>query len=452
MQRNERRWLAVLFLFGLAVSVVMITRYRVFGDELNMLARGWLLVREGRWVPYGIRTSAGGKSPGGLTALMVGAPLLLWCDYRAPVVFILLLHVAAYGLLDRLIGAILSAPHRLVFCVLYWLSPWRIYFSGHLWDPNYLFFFAAVHAWTSYRLRHQPRFWATLAHVCAIGFPMQLHASGFVLPIVSVVLLYRRRITLHWGAVLCGGTLVAGSLVPWLIEAVRHPRIIPGGEHGFPLRGLLLVLPVVRGILYWLRYSSFALPAKLTRFDFGPALGPALTVLLAAILWVLTQIIGQLTFVPSACANWWFARRVQRGGRRRTDAGMSDRRWFNSYVTCTFVGAMISVCVSPTTIMFWQGLVFFHAAVLPFVLWVTALQRSRLAPHVRLGARLWVALCVVLVTAITFGNHTYRPADRAAGDVFAVVDHPMLHELGLVEHGVVVVDATSGYRPDVFRP
>ncbi|MGH6958963.1 MAG: hypothetical protein ACREE7_00615, partial [Dongiaceae bacterium] len=69
------RW--ALFAMGLALSAWMVARSQVGGDQLNLLARGWLLVEEGVWVPYGNPTSSGGAQPGGLTSLLVALPLWL---------------------------------------------------------------------------------------------------------------------------------------------------------------------------------------------------------------------------------------------------------------------------------------------------------------------------------------------------------------------------------------
>jgi hypothetical protein len=52
-------------------------------------------------IPFGNPLSTGGHEPGALTSLLVGLPLLVWRDYRAPVVAIVLGHVLAYFLLDR---------------------------------------------------------------------------------------------------------------------------------------------------------------------------------------------------------------------------------------------------------------------------------------------------------------------------------------------------------------
>ena len=153
--------LPVLFAVGLAISLVMVARSQVSGDQLNMLARGWLFTH-GEWVQFGMTTSANGKEPGGLISLLAGLPLLLWRDYRAPALLILASHALAYFLLDRTLRGILSARERLLFCVLYWLNPWRLYNSAYLWPANWLFIFGAVHLWTVYRQRREPSFWLSL--------------------------------------------------------------------------------------------------------------------------------------------------------------------------------------------------------------------------------------------------------------------------------------------------
>src|SRR5262249_10884516 len=149
---------------GLALSVLFWTRQAIGGDQLNLLARGWLLAVEGRWIPYGNPMSTGGATPGGLTSLLVGLPLMVWRDYRAPSVVILLSHAAAvlllshaaaFLLLDRALRPILSPRERLLFAVFYWLNPWRVFFSGYLWNPNYLYLFGAVHLATALRLRRR---------------------------------------------------------------------------------------------------------------------------------------------------------------------------------------------------------------------------------------------------------------------------------------------------------
>jgi hypothetical protein len=445
-------WRAVFFLLGLAISVTMLIRSQVSGDPLSMLARGWLLADKGRWVAYGMETSAGGNSPGGLTSLLVGLPLFFWHDYRAPVVLILLSHMVAYFLLDRLVRETLGTPYRLVFCVLYWLSPWRMYFSAHVANTNYLFFFGALHAWTSYRLRLQPRFWASFLHICAVALPFQLHSSGFVLPVVTGLLLWRRALRLDYRAVACAAVLVAVSLVPWLLDAIHNPAILPGGSKGFPLRGLLFVFPLSRGILYWLRYASLAVCDKMIRFDFPAFPGFRLGSLVTFILSWLTEIVVDVSVIPALCASVWLWSRIRKRNARGFQNQSSRRMWLEQYVAWTFVGAVICFCLSPTTFMFWQGLVFFHAAVLPLVLWVTPLLHGRAVPRVRMAARAWVTACILILLAIAFRSPMYQPPGHDTRDVLRVADDPMLHDLGITDADGVVIVRGSGWEADVLRP
>lgn len=163
---------------GAAISLVMVARSQVGGDQLNLLARGWLLAERGEWVQFGMPTSAGGLAPGGLTSLVVGVPLLLWQDFRAPTLLLWLSHLVALLVLDRSLGRALGRHGRLLLAVLFWLSPWQLYFSAHLWNANYMFFCGAVHLATAYASRLKPSFSASLIHVATLGFAFQLHDLG----------------------------------------------------------------------------------------------------------------------------------------------------------------------------------------------------------------------------------------------------------------------------------
>jgi len=141
LERRSAARVAALFAAGLAISLVMLARCQVARDALSLLTRGWLLAEQGIWVPVGnlAASTTGGFLPGGLTALLVGAPLLVWQDHRAPVVLVLASHVLAYVLLDRLVGRTCGRRARVLFAVLYWLSPWRLYQSAWLDNSNYVF-------------------------------------------------------------------------------------------------------------------------------------------------------------------------------------------------------------------------------------------------------------------------------------------------------------------------
>src|SRR6187551_1392563 len=150
---GSARWLArpssrrALFLAGAAISLLMVLRTQVGGDQLDLLARGWRLAARGDLVPHGNPLSNGGNEPGAVTSLVVGLPLFLRMDHLAPVWLVWVTHLLAWWLLDRTLARALGggARARTLFAAFYWLSPWQLYFAGLLWNPSYLFLAGAAH-------------------------------------------------------------------------------------------------------------------------------------------------------------------------------------------------------------------------------------------------------------------------------------------------------------------
>jgi hypothetical protein len=439
--------LPVLFAVGLAISLVMVARSQVSGDQLNMLARGWLFTH-GEWVQFGMTTSANGKEPGGLISLLAGLPLLLWRDYRAPALLILASHALAYFLLDRTLRGILSARERLLFCVLYWLNPWRLYNSGYLWPANWLFIFGAVHLWTVYRQRREPSFWLSFLHALALAALVQVHASFFVLVLASVMLVLRGWFRPNWVAVALGAGVGALALIPWVEAVVANPALMPGSK-GFPFRGLILVQPFLRGIAHWVQYASLSFTGDMTSFDFTSVLGSE-DRWLGPSLKISAIVIGGVSAVPSVLAAAWMWRRNRRRWRL-PPAGFSDRTWLHSYVVWTFAAAACSFALSPTTVMSWQGFSVLHAAVLPLVFWVAVLLRSRRRAVVQQLAHAWVAVLMVLLACMAVAAPRYRRGGREAETITVQRDHPMYHELGILKHTSVRVDPTRDWLPDMFH-
>jgi len=439
--------LPILFALGLAISLLMVARSQVSGDQLNALARGWLFTH-GEWIQFGLTTSANGKAPGGLSAALSGVALLAWRDYRAPALLILLSHVVGYLLLDRTWRRLLGVRERLLFCVLYWLNPWRVYHSAFLWPANWLFFFGAVQFWAVYKQRRRPSFWASLLHVLALGAFFQLHSSFFLLALAAVVLALRGWFRPNWAGVAVGAGASALALIPWVEAVAANPSLLPGSK-GFLFRGLIFVFPLVRGVLYWLRYPSLSFGGDMTTFDFTPLLGEVggwlgLPLSAAAIAVGVASVAA-----PAVAAAWMWRRNRRRWRRPQTE--MSDRTWLHGYVVWTFVASIASFALSPTTIMAWQSFSVLHAAVLPLLLWVIVLLRSRRRATVQRLARLWLGALVVLLVCMTVAAPRYRRGGRDPVGIAVHQDHPMYHELGILDHCSVTVDPKSTWMPDVFR-
>lgn len=436
---------------GAAVGLAMVLRSQAEGDQLNLLARGWLLAAHGEWYQFGMPTSAGGLAPGGLTSLVVGLPLMLWRDFRAPALVVWLSHLIAWLLLDRTLAPALGRWGRLLLVVLYWLSPWRLYFSGFLWNANYMFFFGAVHLATAAASRERASFPASAAHVAALGLAAQLHASAPLLGLVSLLLIVTRRIRLSVAGATAGAALVALSLLPWAVAALEAPRALPGGE-GFLGRGLVMVFPLLRGVAFWLRYGSLAVSGKLLRLDFTPAFGAAVDAVMAPLLIAFGWLAAAATLpLPVAAAlRLWRRRRLV---VRPLPAGApgSTRRWLAGYAAACFAGAVVSFALSPTTVMMWQGFVVFHAALLPGLLLGSALLAGRWRERAARAVVAWAAVALLLGATMAVASPMYRRGGRRAIGKALAADYPILHELGLAERCSFRVVGPGGWTPDLYR-
>lgn len=440
------RRVALYFLIGLGLSALLVARSQVGGDQLNLLARGWFLWAEGTWISYGNPMSSGGAAPGGITSLLVGLPFFLWQHHRAPNVLILLTHIAAWLILDQTLKKVLSPRERVFLAVFYWLNPWRAYLSGFLWNPNYLFLFGSIHLWTTFGQRHRARFLLSFLHGLALVLTFQIHASFLLLVMASALLWWRGYWKVQWPGMIAGTVLAALPLIPWYLEATRNPAITDV-QHGFLGRGLVYVFPMLRGILYWFRYASLSLSDKMNLIDFPemdlPWLGPVLTAILRYLL--------PLTLLAPLLANRWLWRRCRPWWRDRFPADGSDRRWLLGYVGGCFVAALAVFALAPTTVMFWQVVLLFHAAVLPLVLWAGALARTRRGAQVERGVTAWAVASALVILVLALGGTHYRCGGRTALQLDLRYDHPMLHDLHVLDSCPMPVGRDpEGWWPDVL--
>jgi hypothetical protein len=448
-RRSARLALAGAFAAGAALSLLLVVRGQVGADQINLLARGWLLVAEERFVPYGNPTSAGGFEAGGASTVLVALPLYLWRDARAPVLLIVAAQALGYWLLDRVLRRTAGRAERLVFAIVYWLSPWRLYHSGFLWNPNYLFLAGAVHASTLLAQRARARAWPSFLHVVTIGLAMQLHPSSVWMPIATALLWIRGYARIHVPGAIVGAGAIVLSLVPWVAAVVRDPSLLPGGE-GFPLRGLIFVFPLVRGVFLWLRYGSLWVSEKFVRFDFSQALAPQASAIAEALVRALYFVAAPATLACSAFASFRLLRRPRSilGPRHRRDG--SGRAWIRGYARLGFLSGLAAFALSPTTVMSWQGLVLFHAAVLPVALWGGALARTRRRGAVRTIALAWAAASVLLAVALAFGSSRYRCESLTIEVPPLRHDHRMFHELGIHDRCPLVTDDPDGWWTDLL--
>jgi hypothetical protein len=434
---------------ALVLSAWMVTRSRAGGDQLNLLARGWLLAARGELVAWGNPLSSGGNGPGSLTSIVVGVPIALWRDHRAPVVLLWLAHLAAWLLLDRTLKSALTPFERTAYAVLWALIPWRIEASALLWNPNYLILVGAVHLATAAAARERARFAISFTHVLALGLGAQLHPSVLLLGVTSMILWWRGHVRVSWSGFAAGVAATAVSLIPWLRALGAPPPGAPAWN-GFPFRGLLLVQPWLKGLSYWFRYPSLAIGRHTAHFDFTEALGAPTDRWLAPAAQVVVALGSIATLAFAIWANARLFRPARAALRGRSGEEVPPRAWLIAYVACTFAAACAVFAASPTTPQSWQGLPVVHVAILPVALGWGELFR-------RIGARRAMAGLVTLAAlagAIDVAIATASPDFRCRGRETVVFPlrswSPMFDELGLQRSCPWPLERPGTWWPDVL--
>jgi hypothetical protein len=108
--------------------------------------------------------------------------------------------------------------------------------------------------------------------------------------------------------------------------------------------------------------------------------------------------------------------------------------------------------------MSWQGLILFHAAAIPPVLALGALERlpawsRRVQCRVQRGVWVYAGLEIALGLALAFGSPLYRCGGRGEMRLALRYDSPMLHELGIQDAcPMPLSQQPEGWWPDVLPP
>lgn len=435
---------------GLLISALMLVASLPGGDQLNLLARGWLFAARGELVPWGNPMSWGGLAPGAVTSWLVGGPLAVWMDHRAPGVAIWLTHLLALVLLDRTLRPLLTQFERAAFAVLFALNPWRVQAAAVLWNPNYLFLVGAVHLVTARRLARSPSFAAGFFHVAVLGVAAQIHPSVLLLGVLSLLLFLRGDLRPAWGGMAAGTAAVGLTLLPWL-AAGPMPAHAPAGE-GFLFRGLLMVQPLIKGLSYWLRYPSLALPGRQLRVDFGEHLGSGFDARVMPFVPILLGFAAVATMLGALVALVAFLRRGPAEAPAETDG--EGRRWLARYLRLALVASLLVLAAAPTTPQSWQLYPLFHAAVLAVVL---GLGRFAVGADGRgHGRRVAGGLVTAALVATGFnllllaGSPDFRCTGRHP-ETFPLRSHsPMFDEIGITRDCPWPHDQPDGWWPDVL--
>jgi hypothetical protein len=426
------RGIVAVFGVGSALQLWMVARSWVYFDQVLLLRLGlrWAVDRE--LVGWGKVMSGGAAIPGSALELAVGLPLSVWMHARSPLLLLFATQLAAGVLLVRLAWRRLGPDVAIWLAVVYWLSPWRLFHGGFLWEPHYLLLPAVAALWAAFSLRpaatssRRLRLGASLTLGATVALAPQLHASGALLGLHLLLLLLARRVRPSWGGLAAGGALGALPLIPALgdLAAGELPPLAP--VEGHPFVGLLEVHPLLKSLTLWVRIASGETGRRFleTVFlrDYGGLVDAPPPSPLA---WAWAGPLSALAVasaVVALVAQWRTLRRVEED---RDEASA----WLLGSSRLALLAVLIATAISPVGPQLRYLLVFLHLACLPLAMWLAAtLPRARALVRAGLVAVVLVRLPVAVVLAL--GHPMYRPPEDPARR--ALLSGPGLSRLELV--------------------
>ena len=376
IERHFKLCFWLILVAGLGLSVLYASNQVLTGDQTQMLYKGYLGAYQGEWLSYGNAASGVGDVPGSLSAYIIGLPLMIWDSPWSPMLLLLVLHVVSYFLFDSVIKKAFNNQLRLVFLVLYWLSPWLL-FESLLYNPSYLFFCTALHFWTAFNMAEKKSFLLTFLHGLSIGFAMQLHYSWPVLCVISAFLWYKNIIKISWFGVFAVAATVLASLVPYINDMFFEDNMQwHAGDKdgkGYFGWGAVHVYPIIKAVLYWLRYASFIFVNKLvTAASFDWLSSAEMVQNIARYIWLgIVYVIGLASLVISVKANYFVWMKVKSGlFVRQLKGPVSKKEWLLFYVAGAFMGVLLSAMLSPILFRYWHLILLFPIALLPLLFYI----------------------------------------------------------------------------------
>lgn len=372
IKKNKLFYFGVMFI-GLLISILYSNLQKLTGDQTQMLYKGYLGAYEGVWLSYGNAASAVGNVPGSLSAWLIGGPLLLWDSPYAPMVLLLVMRLVGFLLFDAVIRQVFDDRVRLLFLVLCWLNPWFQY-ESLLYNPSYLFLFSAMHCWSAWHMRERASFWHMIVHLLAIGMAMQLHYSWPLLAVMSTYLFWRRILKVSWSGVVVATLLIGASLIPYVMEVMSNSHITqnvdPEARQRYIGWGLVHVYPVLKSVLYWLRYGSWLFASKLVNdTQFIWLAGHEYLQMAAVWLWrVVIYGVGSATVLLAAKANWQLWRELKPRLLRSDRAPVDGESWLGLYALAAVLAVLVSAALSPIIFNYWHLMLIFPYALFPILL------------------------------------------------------------------------------------
>ncbi|MCB9091539.1 MAG: hypothetical protein H6621_09110 [Halobacteriovoraceae bacterium] len=373
LEKHAKTLNLLIFFLGLFFSILFANNMIIDNDVAQMYHKGCLFAQHNVLTPYGNASSAGmGHLPGYISTLVIGIPLKIWDNPLSPLFFLLSLHLVSLGMLLNILKNNYHPIAVTFYILFFWLAPWRTS-ETFLWNPAFMVFATTLHFWSAYKMRDKKSFLMTFLHLFSIYFAFQLHNSSLVLFLMTIFLFLRGQIKVSYLSIVTFGILAIATLIPYLMHALEHPEVAPiiRESDAFYGRGIIYIFPLIKGLSYWIRYTTTILPRHLFKhMEFSWITVMSIRQVITFLWPVLKFGSVLITLVLSIWLNFKFFKRefkTLKFLKYPTAILPNSRAWIRQYCLVCFAGVFCSAALSPIDLIHWHLLLVLPIACITFI-------------------------------------------------------------------------------------
>lgn len=376
-------YLSILFIILIfaVISFVFQLNQKFSFDQTQMLVKGFHALFTGEYLPFGNEASTFGNLPGALSSFVMGFPFNIYPHAYSPVIFQILLRCLAVLFFANGLAQLFSRRIVLLGTFLFAMSVWT-FMQGMLYNPAYLplgaclFFTALVHLRNDREnnIGFVGRFLWTVMCALGVGWCIQFHMSWPVLGLIGLIMWIRRDVKISYVGAVVGVLIIAASVWPFVQEVYANPTLIKSTDNYSSDRyigyGFVHVYPVLKGILYWLRFGSllFTQKAVIPEIDYDEA---SLALLIPVYAWIgIAHIVGGITVIFALMCNYFVIFRY----RMANNAGR--QRFIRGFTISCVIAVIVSAGMNTLTLNFWQIAVVMPFALIPILARITQYNHS----------------------------------------------------------------------------
>jgi hypothetical protein len=406
---NSKKLIAILFVLGLSLHILLALKSWVGGDQIHLLKLGTSFASTGQLTGFGKLTGGGGTNIGSFLEICVGVPLFFIQDYRSPMILIILFSVIAFYFLSKEFNKIWGYTGILVLSIIYWLSPVRIYNSGFLWEPSYIFLFSAIHFVSCFNLKNQKSFIYSFWLILSLFIALQIHNSALILFISTIYLSFTKKIRWDWKGISAGLIVSLITFVPTIISLINGKYPEMKSSEGYLFYGIIHVAPFLKGLFYAVKLGGFDMVRQIkeTNYIFN---GKDIVNLALQILCIISVIASVLASL------YYFRSKLFKKYLKDLDNFNDNEKWLLDYAFSFVIALLISAGLSPLTLQGWMVVITLPALMLPMMSIIIKKSRGlNMKKKILLGFS-YCLIQIIIILYIAFGKEVFnRPSQYPNG-------------------------------------